>query len=129
MSIGDEKHILLTTFSDGQTTRESVERIVSVSDSRLGFWVPDASVLEHRFDASDTVTVQACARGGKPDRTQPVLEGRAEVVTEGPLFDEVKHAVADKYGFEVTVESTVDKVKEVFGHKTPEAVVLIDVVG
>lgn len=127
MALKDAAHILLTSYKPERTA--TVERIVEADDQRVGFWTPNGEELSARFQQPQTVTVQVCDRGGKPDAMEPLLEGTAEVVTSGELFDQIKQRTQDKYGFGLSLEEFGDKVAEVFGKKTPEAVLVINIVG
>ncbi|GAB3705538.1 hypothetical protein [Mariniluteicoccus flavus] len=123
MAISDGDHILVSTF---EPDLDTVERVVPVSDLRIGWWSHDSEGVD-RFRGEPIVMVRACSRGGRPDLETPLLEGRSEVVTEGPLFDEVKAAVLAKYGLGAKVDSLLDRAREAFGERTPESVVLINV--
>ena len=126
MGLSEAEHVVVTTFNPD---RKSVERIVQLSDGRIGFWTADAGTMAERFTGEQTVIVRICDRGGNVDFEQPLFEGRAEFVATGVDFDAVKTAVAAKHGRAMKVESTVDRAKELFGAKTPEGVVVIDIVG
>lgn len=126
MSLQDTDHILVTTFNPDV---KSVERVVQLTDGRIGFWTPDASDTANRFAQSQTVIVRICDRGGKPDLEQPLYEGRAEYLASGSVFDEIKTLIHQKYGLGLKVESVMDRARELFGSKTPEGAVVIDIVG
>jgi hypothetical protein len=126
MGLREAEHVVVTTFNPDV---KSVERIVQLSDGRIGFWTADAGAMADRFAEAQTVIVRICDRGGKVNFEQPLFEGRAEFVTEGVDFDAVKAAVAAKHGMAVKLENTVDRAKELFGRKTPEGAVVIDIVG
>lgn len=126
MGLGEADHVLVTTFNPDL---KSVERIAQLPDGRIGFWTPNTAEMASRFAEPQTVIVRICDRGGKVDLEQPLYEGRAVFVAEGPDFDAVKSAVAERHGLAVRLSSTMDRAKELFGAKTPEGVVLIDIVG
>lgn len=127
--LGEARRIQVTTFAADGTPQASVEWVVSVSDTRIGFWTPDVTGFEVRIANSPVVSVHQCDRFGHIDRSQPLFEGRAQIVTEGEIHDEVKKRTKDKYAVGAFVANVVDKVKELSGDKTPEGVVVINIVG
>lgn len=128
MALADASHILVTTFADGGR-QASAERIVALPDAEVGFWTPDITAWQPRLAASPVVTVQACNSRGAVDREQPLLEGRARVVLDGPLLQAAREATHAKYGLAVRASGWVDRLKELGGEVTPEGAVVIDVVG
>lgn len=126
MGLQDAEHILVTTFNPDV---KSVERVVQLTDGRVGFWTANGSDLATRFAEPQTVIVRICDRGGKVDLEQPLFEGRAEYVASGSVFDEIKGLVESKYGLGVKVENVMDRAKELFGNKTPEGAVVINIIG
>lgn len=121
-------YIQVTSYPPHADPVISVERVAALSDLRLAYWLPDGAGVAERFAAGPVVSVRPCSRAGKPKLEEPVLEGRASVVTEGPVFDEAKAAIRSKYGLVVAVVGAVDRARELLGERTPEAVVVIDVV-
>lgn len=126
MGLQDAEHILVTTFNPDL---KSVERVVQLADGRIGFWTADATDMADRFSTRQTVIVRICDRGGKVNLEQPLFEGVAEFVSEGIAFDEVRTAVEAKHGFAMKMENAVDRAKELFGNKTPEGAVIVDIIG
>lgn len=126
MGLDSAQHIELSTLEPDE---KSVERVVRLADGRIGLWTPDGTDLQRRLPQPATVIVRICDRGGKIDLEQPLLEGRAEYVASGAVFDEIKELTADKYGVKMTIANVVDRAKEVFGGKTPEGAVVISIVG
>ena len=127
MSLADAKYMLLTTFAKDGSRESTPVWVVPVSDGRVGFWTIDGSDEARRLTDSSMVTVQACNSRGKVNREEPAIQGTAEVVHEGPLFDEVLDKVEDKYGVRVAATKLLDRLK---GHSKAEqdandAVVLI----
>lgn len=129
MAIADERHMRVSTFGASGEPEASTEWVVVLGDSRIGFWTPDATAWTARLAASPVVTVQACGATGTVKREHPLLEGRAELVREGPTFDEVKAAIQAKYALGATAAGLVDKVRELGGTTTPELAVVINIVG
>lgn len=129
MGIAQAAHIAVTNWGPDGARIVTTERVAGVSDARLGIWVGDIAPWRERFAGSDVVTVQECSLAGKPKLEEPLLEGHVQLLTSGPLFDEVKAAIHAKYGMATAVEGVLDTVGELLGRATDEGVVLIDVVG
>lgn len=124
MALTDSEHVLVSTFNPDVDT---IEQAVTASDLRVGFWT-ELETAAARFADGAVVMLRACNRSGKPDLEIPLLEGRAEVLTEGPMFEEVRDAVADRFGKGAVGEGVVDNVKGLFGKKdTPAYVVMVNV--
>lgn len=126
MGLDNAEHIQLATFNPDV---KSVERVVRLADGRIGTWTADGTELSKRLPTAATVIVRICDRGGKVDLEQPLFEGRAEYIASGSVFDEIKTLTVEKYGAKVTVGNVFDRVKELFGGKTPEGAVVIDILG
>lgn len=126
MGLDNAERVLLSTFNPDD---KSVERVVRLADGRIGIWTPDGTGLGKRLPASTTVIVRICDQRGRVDLEQPLFEGRAEYVASGSVFDEVKRLTEEKYGAQVTVANVIDRAKELFGGKTPEGAVVIDIIG
>lgn len=127
--LADADHILVTAYdAQGGETR-SVERVVELGDHRIAYWLPDGTGVAERFAAAPVVSVRACSRTGRPKISEPLLEGRASVLAEGPVFDEARAAIKEKYALGAGLAGVVDRARELVGPDTPEAVVVIDVVG
>ncbi|QGF23395.1 hypothetical protein [Raineyella fluvialis] len=126
--VAEAAHILVTSYPPEDEPVSSVERVVQLADLRLAYWLPNAIEARERFAGGPVVSVRPCSRGGKPELAAPLLEGRVEVVTEGPLFDETKAAIKAKYGLGVAMAEAVDRARRLFGDRTPEAVVVVDIV-
>lgn len=129
MPIADERHMRVTTFGPAGEPASSTEWVVGLDDSRIGFWTPDSTEWTARLATSPVVTVQASGSTGTVKREQPLLEGRAELLADGPVFDEVKAAILAKYSVAAPAAGLLDSVRELGGTRTPEAAVVIDVVG
>ncbi|WOQ16985.1 hypothetical protein [Raineyella sp. W15-4] len=126
--VAEAEHILVTSYPPHADPVATVERVAALADLRLVYWLPDGTGVAERFAAGPVVSIRPCSRSGKPKLEEPVREGRASVVTEGPVFDEAKAAIKGKYGLAATVAGAVDRARELLGERTPEAVVVIDVV-
>ncbi|GAC1386473.1 MAG: hypothetical protein NVSMB48_25250 [Marmoricola sp.] len=103
MTIADEKYIALTTY------RKSGEGVVTpvwvnaVSDGRIGFWTSDGSGKTKRMANNARVTVQASDARGRAKPGSSPITGTAEMIHDGPLFDEVTAKGKKKYGVMVTI--------------------------
>ncbi len=100
MSIADEKYMSLTTFRKDGTPVSSPVWVVGLDQAdTIGFWTSSGSGKAKRLAHTSRVTVQASDVRGKPNDGAPVIEGTAELVSSGPLFDEIQRKIAAKYGF------------------------------
>lgn len=128
MSLSDAPRVIVTTFAGG-ATQTTDEWVVEVAEGQVGFWTPDDTQWRSRLAGSDVVTVQAATASGTADREQPLFEGRAEIVADGPTFDAIAGATREKYRIGSTVAGLLDRVREVGREKTPEAAIVIRIVG
>ncbi|SDB80376.1 hypothetical protein GA0111570_102166 [Raineyella antarctica] len=126
--LADADHVLVTAYDTEGGETSSVERVVELADHRVAYWLPDGTGAAERFAAAPVVSVRACSRTGRAKVTDPLLEGRASVVADGPLFDEAKAAIKEKYGLGAGLSAVMDRARELVGEETPEAVVVIDIV-
>lgn len=103
MSISDEKYVSLTTYRRTGEPVASPVWINPVSDGRVGFWTSMGSGKTKRLKNDARATLQPCdARGRVRAGTSP-MSGTAEMVSSGPLFDEVQAKGKQKYGVMVTL--------------------------
>ncbi|GEP36837.1 hypothetical protein NPS01_05000 [Nocardioides psychrotolerans] len=99
MAIADEQFISFTTFRRSGEAVATPTWVVAVSDGRVGFWTAMDTGKTKRLAHTPRVLLQPSDRRGKvKDSTTPV-EGTAEMVRSGALFDEVQGRVREKYGF------------------------------
>ena len=99
MSIADEQFISFTTYRRSGEPVSTPTWVVPVSDGRVGFWTAMGTGKTQRLAHTPRVLVQPSDRRGRVrDDTAP-LEGTAEMVRSGVLFDEVRGRVRAKYGF------------------------------
>jgi uncharacterized protein len=103
MSIADEKCVSLVTFRRNGEGVPTAVWINQVSDGRVGFWTSDGSGKTKRIRNNPQVTLQPCSMSGTVREGSPVVTGTAEIVTGGPLFDEVRRQGQKKYGFQAKV--------------------------
>ena len=129
MKVSDAARIKVTTFDAAGMENSSDEWVVEVDPDTVGFWTPHVAPWVERLRLTDVVTVQAASRSGRGLREEPVLEGRAVVVTEGVQLDAVRALTRDKYGLSATITDLVDRAWELGGKRTPEGAVVIHIVG
>jgi len=98
MALADEKYVRLTTFRRSGEAVGTPVWWVPLDDGRYGFWTSSASGKVKRLAHTPTVTVQASDGRGKPKDGAPEYAGTAEVLSSGPVFDEVKRKIAAKHG-------------------------------
>ena len=109
MGIADEKYIAFTTYrksGEAVTTPVWVNR---VSDGRIGFWTAMGSGKTKRLHNNPRVTVQASDARGRAKAGSTPIQGTAEMVRSGPLFDEVQASGKKKYGLMVTISRNLGK--------------------
>lgn len=105
--ISGEKYIALTTYrknGEGVTTPVWVN---AVSDGRIGFWTAMGSGKTKRMKNNARVTVQASDARGRAKKGSAPLNGTAEMIQSGPLFDEVTASGKKKYGIMVTISKAM----------------------
>lgn len=129
MSVRTAEHILVTSYDPEGRGETSLEQLVPVADGQIGFWLANDQGVRERFPDDCVVSVRAATRRGHPIDEEPVLEGRAFVLADGPVFDQVKRDIAEKYRAQSWASSVADRAKELFGGRTPECVVLIKLLG
>jgi hypothetical protein len=112
MALGAEKYVSFTTFRRDGTPVSSAVWIVELHDERLGFTTSPTSGKAKRLRHTSRVTIQASDMRGRVRAGSGVVEGTAEVVTEGPVFDEISAKVRAKYGLMVSVGRFFTKLAE-----------------
>ncbi len=100
MSIAEEKCVSLVTFRRSGEGVPSPVWINQVSDGRVGFWTSNGSGKTKRIRNNPEVTLQPCSMSGKVTAGSTVVNGTAEIVTSGPLYEEVLRLGEKKYGFQ-----------------------------
>jgi PPOX class probable F420-dependent enzyme len=97
MALADEKYVRLTTFRRSGEAVPTPVWFVALDDGRFGFYTSSTSGKVKRLNHTPTVTVQASDSRGNPKAGAPEHAGSAEVVSGGPLFDEVKRKIQAKH--------------------------------
>ncbi|MFP5417121.1 MAG: hypothetical protein ACLGHZ_09690 [Actinomycetes bacterium] len=121
--------MVVTTFDASGTATTSSEFCVPLGEGRVGLWTPHATPWRERLRDSAVVSVQAASASGRVVHTEPVFEGRAELVSEGPDFEAARALTHDKYGFAAQLADAVDWAWELGAQKSPAGVVVVSVVG
>lgn len=103
MDIADEKYIAFTTYRKSGEAVSSPVWVNRVSDGRIGFWTSMGSGKTKRLKNDSRVMVQPSDGRGRPKKGTSPVEGTAEMVQSGPLFDEVQVLGRKKYGVMVTI--------------------------
>ena len=98
VAITSGTHMLLTTFRRSGIGVSTPVWTVPVSDGRVGMWTGAGTGKWKRMRLNPRVTIQACTARGKTRPVDPILEGIAEIVQSGRLFDEVQAKIRAKYG-------------------------------
>ncbi|MFV0405534.1 MAG: hypothetical protein ACK5LN_01720 [Propioniciclava sp.] len=127
MKIADADRVLVTTFAEESRTT-TAEWVVELDTDRIGFWTPDVTEWPARLATSEVVSLQAADGLGRAILDEPVLEGRAYVLTEGADFDLLRERTRTKYRLSATVVGLVDAVKDLSGPKTPAGAVVLHIV-
>lgn len=109
MTIADERFISVTTYRRSGEAVPTPTWVVPVSDGRLGFWTAMGAGQTERLAHTPRVLVQPSDRRGTVrDDTAPI-EGTAEMVRSGALFEEVQGRVRAKYGVMATLTALFAK--------------------
>lgn len=111
-SLASAKYMSFTTFRRSGDAVPTATWLVPLADGRLGFWASSRSGKAKRLAHTSRVTLQPSDQRGRVTAGTRAVEGTAEMVTDGPAFDEVVAAVKAKYG----VMTTVSKVLNRIGH-------------
>ena len=129
MNLGDAERVVVTTFDAVGGSTTSSEFVVALDEDRIGLWTPHATPWVERLTLSDIVSVQAATTAGRALRSEPVFEGRAQLVTEGTDLAQAEQLTRDKYGVAAALADAVDRAWEMGGTRSPHGVVVIHIVG
>lgn len=92
------KYMAFTTYKRSGEAVTSPVWVVPVSDGRVGFWTAMGSGKTKRLAHTPRVVAQPSDARGRVAAGSTALEGEAEMVRSGPLFEEVHAKVHEKYG-------------------------------
>jgi PPOX class probable F420-dependent enzyme len=109
MALENEKYMLFTTFRRDGTAVGTPVWLVHLPDGEIGFTTGATSGKVKRLKHTPRVTLQACDRRGQ-GLHGPVLEGTARAVVGGPEVQQMRAAVAEKYGLMAKVLGVVETV-------------------
>ena len=125
------KHMLLTTFRKSGTGVATPVWTVPVSDGRVGMWTGTGTGKYKRLRNNTHVTIQACTARGKTKPDAAILEGTAELVQAGALFDEVQASIHAKYGRLIPIVKRISRLQGRYKRGQPfgDTVVLISIAG
>jgi uncharacterized protein len=104
---------------------------VPVGDGRVGMWTGTGTGKYKRLCNNTHVTVQACTARGKTKPGAAILEGTAEVVQAGALFDEVQASIRAKYGRLIPIVKRISRLQGRYKRGRPfgDTVVPISIAG
>lgn len=129
MNLGEADRLVVTTFDAAGQGTSSAEFVVALDEDTVGVWTPHSTPWVERLRLSPVVSVQAASGAGRALRTEPVLEGRARLVTEGADVQAAEKLTREKYGLAAGIVRAVDWAWEVGGQHSPDGVVIIHIVG
>jgi PPOX class probable F420-dependent enzyme len=103
MAINDEKYVSSTTYRKSGEAVATPTWIVPLDDGRVGFWTSSASGKYKRLRSNPKIILQPSDGRGRLKSGTASVEGTAELITSGPVFDSLHGKVRAKYGFMVPV--------------------------
>lgn len=110
MAISDATYIALTTFRRNGVGVTTPVWVVPVSDGRIGFYTTMGSGKTKRIKVNPRVTVQPSSYKGDPKQGTVPLEGTAELLQEGPIYNEIQASIGHKYGVMVRIAKLVGSI-------------------
>ncbi|MGO9067334.1 PPOX class F420-dependent oxidoreductase [Mycobacterium sp.] len=125
------KHMLLTTFRKSGAGVATPVWTVPVSDGRVGMWTGAGTGKYKRLRNNPHVTIQTCTARGKTKPGAAILDGTAEIVQAGALFDEVQASIRAKYGRLIPIVRRISRLQGRLkrGQSFGDTVVLIRIAG
>jgi hypothetical protein len=121
--------MLLTTFRKSGVGVPTPVWTVPVSDGRVGMWTGAGSGKYKRLRNNPRITIQSCTARGKTKPGAKILEGTAEMVQAGALFDEVQASIRAKYGRLIPIVKRISRLQGRYkrGQSFGDTVVLIGI--
>lgn len=95
--IAARRRVALTTYDLSGEAVTTAVRVVLTADGRLGFCTAPGAAEAKRLHHDARVRMQPCDARGRTQDHSTVVEGQAELVRSGALFDEVRGRVREKY--------------------------------
>ena len=129
MRLGDAPRVVVTTFDAAGQGTTSTNFIVAMDEDRVWLWTTETGPWTERLALSAVVSLHAATASGKPLREEPVIEGRARLITSGAEYETVEEATLAKYGLAMKVARAADWAWELGGKGTPNGAVVVDIVG
>jgi uncharacterized protein len=119
--------MLLTTFRKSGAGVATPVWTVPVSDGRVGMWTGAGTGKYKRLRNNPHVTIQACTARGKIKPGSMPLDGTAEILQAGAVFDEVQASIRAKYGRLIPIARCVSRLQGRYkrGQAFGDTVVLI----
>jgi len=119
--------MLLTTFRKSGAGVAMPVWTVPVSDGRVGMWTGAGTGKYKRLRNNPHVTIQACTARGKIKPGSMPLDGTAEILQAGAVFDEVQASIRAKYGRLIPIARCVSRLQGRYkrGQAFGDTVVLI----
>lgn len=114
MTIADEKYVALTTYRKNGESSATPIWISDLGDGTLGFTTPGSSLKVKRLRNDNRVLLQPSDGRGRPTDGSEAVSGTAVVGGEGD-FERVRSMIKAKYGWQVTMVTTIGKVAKLFG--------------
>jgi uncharacterized protein len=99
MSLADEKYLAFTTFKRDGTAVTTPVWAAPLSDGKIGFWTSSTSGKAKRLAHTAKVTIQPCDMRGRVTAGSSATEATAELISSGPVMDEIGKQITVKYGF------------------------------
>jgi len=105
--LGGERFVLLTTYRrSGEPVATPVWVLPDAGAAIVS--TPEGAGKLKRLRADPRVTVQPCDRRGNVDAGAPVVEGRAEIITDSAASEAVNRRLARKYGIEFHIFMAIE---------------------
>ncbi|WP_027587588.1 hypothetical protein [Acidipropionibacterium thoenii] len=128
MSLRAAERMLITSYDSDGERHTTVEEVVAAGDTQVGFWLANDQGVRDRFPDNAVVSVRAATRRGQAVTEEPMLEGRAFVISEGPVFEQVRKEIFAKYKTSWT-SAVSTGLRNLFAGSTPQCVVLVKLLG
>jgi uncharacterized protein len=98
MSLGENKHLLLTTYRRDRTLVSTPVWAVSLDVGTVGFWTSSRSGKAKRLGHTEAVVVQPCDGRGRVTEGSEPIDAVAHLV-DGAGLEAIRAKVVAKYGF------------------------------
>lgn len=106
-NLGSERFVLLTTYRrNGEPVATPVWVLPDAGAAIVT--TPEGAGKLKRLRQDPRVTVQPCDRRGNVDAGAPVVEGRAEIITDSAASEAVNRRLARKYGIEFHIFMAIE---------------------